>query len=783
MSDLDKSTGIGMYGKWKNTLNIAFSGKSVKERMLLATNAAFSCALAFFFTARQLPCTTLALGAPLTDALLCSASAHTPFVYIGAIFGSIHYGLASIPRFLALTFTFVLRIVTSISNTKAKPEKAPFEEKISVKSAVCTAHCFAECGMYLATSGINGESARKTLATLIAVPLITLILSIYYSKPASNKVRRALYEASMLFLFACAVYCTSDITYAFFTLDTLLCVFFTLCIAKFGGFARSALYGFVLGYLVGQQYCIAFVLMGASASLLFSAGAFSGCGISCAVACVCSVMTGGANALLGIVPEIVLACAVTTPVIRYAFLPKGFPYPANDATYTSTFSDNMRSALAELSFINSLKNASENMRELKSAVNEASRPLNEQNGTSCALDKICSEFCESCPLCTICHDSEKERCRSAINELILLCNEPDALSAERLPPYLSSHCIKLRELTEYTKSISNSLPSIAPVTEITPRISYSSVSDIIASVYEKAESELVFDASAERSVAKLLYSLGIPFGGASVMGKGSKRILIYGASKPKLKKSFLQINKGLNSIFGCDYSLTEAYSSEQAPIVLSPCEALCAESEILLSCKKGESVCGDTAITFKNGGCFYALITDGMGSGSTACKSSTITAEIIKSLMLSEIDETLAIKLAGETLAPICDECFSTVDLMKLDLSNGNATITKNHAAASYILRNGSVYCCNAHSLPVGITGEASPERIELRLLEGDTVIMVSDGVAAEPNDKPRLADIIGVSASLTGRELAQRIMSRAEETNGKNDDMSVLVVKISKAA
>ncbi len=783
MTDSDKKTGIGMYDKWKNALTIAFSGKTLKERMLFATVAALSCGLAFFFSARQLPYTELALDAPLADALLCSASAHTPFVYIGAILGSIHYGIASIPRFLALTFTFVLRIVTSISDVKSTPEKSYFEEKSPVKVAVCAVYCFVRCGMYLASAGITAESAKRTLATLITAPLVTLAFSLYYSKPVANKPLRVLYEFSMLFLFGCTVYCTANITYAFFTLDTLLCVFFTLCVAKFGGFARAAVYGLALGYIVSPHYCIAFLLLGAVSSLLFSAGAFSGCGISCAVACICSAVIGGADALLGIIPEIVIACAISTPVIRYAFIPSDFPYPCDDASYTNGFSSDMRCALAELSFIDSLKNASENMKEIKSAVNEVSKPLFSAESEKCVPERICREFCESCPLCTICYDSEKENCRNAIKELALLCSEHTGFEAEKLPSYLSSHCIRLRELTEYTKKISKEVVSIAPATEITPCISYSSVSDIIASVYEKAETELIFDASAERSVAKLLYSLGVPFGGVSVMGKKSKRILIYGANKQKLKKALPQFRKGLNSVLGCDYSVLKTHSDEHSPVIFSPCETLCAESEILLSCKGGESVCGDTAVTFKSGSCFYALITDGMGSGSVASKSSLITAEIIKNLMLSEIDEALAIKLAGESLAPICDECFSTVDLMKLDLSNGNASITKNHAAASYILRGGNVFCCNASSLPIGISGEATPERIELKLLEGDTVIMVSDGVATDPNDKPRLTDIIGISASLNARELAERIISKAEEVNGKSDDMSVLVVKISKAA
>lgn len=784
MVDNDKNISGGMYDRWKNAVSLAFSGKSIKERMLIAAHAAFFCVLAFFFSSKPLPYTSLALGAPLADALLCSASAYTPFVYVGCIFGSVHYGLMSIPRVLALTFIFVLRIITSAKNISANPEKSSFTEKGVTRLAISAIFCFVQCGMFLAGRGINAESARTVLATLIATPLLTLILSVYYTKRNDGKMMKLAYEVSMLFVFACAIYCTSDVTYAFITLDTLFCVFFTLCIAKYGGFARASLYGLILGYIASPQYCVAFLLLGASASLLFSMGVFSGCGISSAIACISAILIGGANALLSIVPETVIACAAVTPILRYAFLPKGFPYPLDDAAYVNSFSENMRCALAELSFIRSLKTASDNLREIPSAVNEVSKPISAATGaTDDAVDKVCREFCEDCPLCTICHDSEKERCRMAISELLSVCSADKPFKAEDLPVYLSSHCIRLRELTDYARKNSKNTVSIKPAAAIAPLISYSSVSDIISSVYDKAESELVFDATAERSVAKLFYSAGVPFGGVSVVGKDAKKVFVYGASKAKLKKALSELEKGLNRIFGCDYSLSHS-TDDKAPILFTPREMLKADAEILTACKKGEQVCGDTALTFKDGsGCFYALIADGMGSGSAACKSSSITAELIRNLMLSGIYEPLAIKLAGESLTPICDECFSTVDLMKLDLSSGNAAITKNHAAASYILRSGNVYCCNAHSLPIGINSEAAPERLELKLMDGDTVIMVSDGVAQGPQDKLRLPDLIGISSSLDARELAGRILEKACEVSGKNDDMSVLVVKISKAA
>ncbi len=780
MSNNEKHTENGIYMRWKNALALAMPDKTFKQRMIYPALAAFFALLGFIFTAKTIPVGVSALGAPFADALLCSSGIYTPFVYIGALMGSIHFGKMSIARALTLTLLFVLRIITGSKQTASNPQSGFFAENIVTRVAVCSLFCFAQCGMYLAAAGINGESAKAVLATLIATPFLTFAFSVYYSKNAEGKLNRFLHEISMLFLFSCIIYSASGINYAFITLDTMFCVFFVLCIAKFGGFSRAVLYGFVLGYITSPQYFVCFLILGAAASLLFSLGTFGACGISCSAACISAIFIGGAKAFMGVIPETVIACAIATPIIRYAFLPKNFPYPLNDAAYADSFSDNMRCALAELSFIRSLRRASDNLRAVSGGVKEVTEPFKEARVDSkSAIEQVHNEFCEKCPLSTICHDSEKERCQMALVDLIELCKRDEPLVMENIPLYLSSHCIRLRELTDYVKQMDKGEPSVAPVTEILPKLSYDSVSDIISSIYNTAEKELVFDASAETAVSRLLYAVGVPFGGVSVVGKSEKKVFIYGSDKRKLKKAEEEFKKGLNRIFGCDYCISDTLTEEHSPIIFSPCERLKTESAVSLLCKKGESVSGDTVISFSDGsGKFYALISDGMGSGKAACKSSSVTAELIRNFMLAGIDEVLAVRLAGEALLPMCDECFSTVDLMKIDLTTGNACMVKNHAAASYILRAGSVYCCSSSSLPIGINSVAVPERTELKLSDGDTVIMVSDGISSES-----LPDIIGLSADLSPRELAERIMAKSVSANDSDDDKSVMVIRISKAA
>lgn len=782
MQNENNKTGQGLYGKWKNALDLALSGKSKRQRLLYPVLSAFFAAIAFLLTNFPFKISVPIIGSPLSDALLCSAGAYTPFVYAGCVLGSIYFGKMSIQRILALSFIFVLRIITSSKSISAGVSDEIFKEKVITKLAVSAVMCFIQCATFLATNGINANTTRGVLLTLIVTPITTFVFSIYYAKKGETVAQRFMYELAMLFIFACSVYCAKDISFAFFKIDTVLAIFFILCISKHGGLARGAIYGTALGYIASATYFASFSLLGAVCALIFSFGAYSACGIACATACICSIMIGGANALVSIVPETIMACAVTSPILRYSFLPSGFPFPLTDAGYAESFSENARRVLQEISLVNSLKNATANLRGISEGVNDACAPFDRSGPNASEIaERICNELCDSCPLSPICHETNVIITKEALTELAQ--RQIDGHEKHSVPIQLSSHCIRLRELTEYTARIVSEQSEEHRHPTLSPTLTYPAVADIISDVGTKAENELVFDGAAEKAVSRLLYTSGIAFGGVSVIGSIRKKVCIYGANIGKMKKSLPQIQIGLKEIFGFPFGEPSFSNNVSQPVVFSPARSLKTEIAVAAHTKLGESFSGDTVLTFDDEqDNFYALISDGMGSGESAGRSSAITAELIRRLMLSGIDTSLAVRLAGEALPSLCDECFSTVDLMKLDLVSGQASVIKNHAAASYVLRNGSAYCLRCSSMPIGINSEATSEKVTFNLEHGDTVVMVSDGVADGPTDKVKIQDIIGIEGSLNAETLANRILSKASEIKGQSDDMTALVIKIKSA-
>ena len=780
MTNEKKNPINGIYGKCRDAIDLALSGKSKRQRLLMPTLAAFFGALAFLLTGGKLPYSNI--GAPFSDALLCSAGAYTPFVYVGCVLGSVYFGKMSVARMLALTFIFIFRIITSSKSIGAGISEGIFSETIICKLAISAVMCFIQCGIFLAVSGIDVSTSQTVLFTLILTPFLTLIFSIYYAKRSESRWQRFLYECSMLFIFSVSVICASEIRFAFFKIDILLCVFFTLSIAKHGGLTRGLIYGALLGYIASPSYFIGFSLLGGACALIFSLGAYSACGISCAISCVYFIIVGGATALATIVPETVMACAITSPVLRYSFLPSGFPFPTSDAFYAESFSENARHLIEEISFITATQNAAKNLRAVNEGINAISTSFIKNNiDAKKIVDNVCGALCEKCPMSPVCLDTNKIITKDALLDLAI--RKTNKNTSESIPPYLLAQCIRLRELNEITSNLVAAEKSKEFSPTPPPMLDYTAVADIISNLGSKAENELVFDTIAEKKVSSLLYTCGVSFAGISVVGSKRKKVCLYGADIVKVNKVLDKIQKGLKDIFGFAYGEPSSPNTPFAPISFLPTRALKTEVALASSLKDGEDFCGDTVITFDDStDNFYALISDGMGSGEAAGKSSAITAELIKYLALSGIDTALAVHLAGQTLTDLCDECFSTVDLMKLDLISGQASVIKNHAAASYVLRNGSVYCCSASSMPIGIASDTPSEQLTFNLQEGDTVIMVSDGIADGIDDKMQLPDLIGIEGSLDLNSLANRIISKAKEIKGKSDDMSALVIKIKSA-
>lgn len=174
-------------------------------------------------------------------------------------------------------------------------------------------------------------------------------------------------------------------------------------------------------------------------------------------------------------------------------------------------------------------------------------------------------------------------------------------------------------------------------------------------------------------------------------------------------------------------------------------------------------------------------VSDGMGSGSTACKESEMVLDLVERFMEAGFSVETAIRMMNSAMVMKGEnDLYSTIDLCKINLYNGMATLYKIGAATTFIKREEGVECITSSSLPVGAETQIDIEIRETQLKNGDFVVMVTDGVLEYlhvPKPEETMQEIIESIETNNPGILAKRIMERAMLfTGGKaQDDMTVL--------
>jgi len=194
--------------------------------------------------------------------------------------------------------------------------------------------------------------------------------------------------------------------------------------------------------------------------------------------------------------------------------------------------------------------------------------------------------------------------------------------------------------------------------------------------------------------------------------------------------------------------------------------------------RRGETVCGDSVTAFESeDGLLHLLLSDGMGSGEEARRSSSRALHLLQQFLQAGIDAQAALKTLHGALTLQAEGSFTTVDLLSMSLSGGEATLYKYGAAPSYLRRRGQVSRITGQSLPAGLDADtAAPESTSIPLEKGCWLVLQSDGVC-DGSDDTWLLDLLAGWQGKTAQALANRILAEARDRRQGEDDLSVLVL------
>lgn len=205
--------------------------------------------------------------------------------------------------------------------------------------------------------------------------------------------------------------------------------------------------------------------------------------------------------------------------------------------------------------------------------------------------------------------------------------------------------------------------------------------------------------------------------------------------------------------------------------------------------KEGQEVSGDSNIQIKlNDGKYLIALSDGMGSGIEAHKSSQIAVKMLGKLLSNGFAKDISIKLINDTIVLNSEsETYATLDIMVMDLYAGNIEIIKNGAAPTYIKNKKNVDIIKNIALPAGIMRNIDLVQFDRDIDDNDIIVMCSDGIVESnseyENKELWIKNLLEEISENSAKKISDIILKEAIDNNYgiPKDDMTVITVKIKK--
>lgn len=202
--------------------------------------------------------------------------------------------------------------------------------------------------------------------------------------------------------------------------------------------------------------------------------------------------------------------------------------------------------------------------------------------------------------------------------------------------------------------------------------------------------------------------------------------------------------------------------------------------------KNGSPVSGDSTLQIRlNDGKYLLAISDGMGSGPEARKSSQIAIKMLERLLTSGFDKDTSIDLINTTIMNANEEIFATLDIAIIDLYNGKIEFIKNGACPTYVKNKKRVQIVKSLSLPAGILNNINLTTYDKDIEDQDILVMCSDGIldanVEYKNKELWVKYVLEDIETNNSQKIADIILNEAIDNNYgmAKDDMSVIVCKL----
>ena len=414
------------------------------------------------------------------------------------------------------------------------------------------------------------------------------------------------------------------------------------------------------------------------------------------------------------------------------------------------------------------------------------------------INNICregtDEICRHCKRRVGCWETHFSAIMDSLNHAVPILRETGEVTPEKLYGYLKENCQNsekialsitsryreflvqesaFRRLQELRNSVNDQFDSMATMlSEFAQRLSFPEWSD--TDTEKRIQNVLKRERVNVQTVSCLVND----------QGRMTVEILLNGRYQPHDKDTFRRkLNEECGRRF-CSPITEYAAGLTRISFVEKPKYRI-AVGSAQIACK-GESLCGDSyEIVRDSEGRQLLVLSDGMGSGGSAAVDSAMATGLAVRLLKAGFGYESMLKMVNTALMTKSeDESLATLDIVEVNLFNGNTSVLKAGAGASLLYSKGRISRIEDSSLPLGILRDLTFAQTRDRLVEGDMLIVMSDGVSNGGLDW--VEEVVKIFDPHTdGRlsELAMTIAEKAQEFQGDDpDDITVLVAKVQAA-
>lgn len=765
----------------ENSTNGEKIARGLKKFFSLLAPVAFASLLG----AKRLP-----LGVyPLGLSLVAAGYSDTPALLLGVLIAAL-YGRNITLIFGAVTL-FLLRTLFSFafSNNEGVSVKQKLFSKETRKRLFCESETLRLCSSAVAafSAGMarmfsGGFSFGDLFAVCFSVLVCPCLTYLYIGFTAGGERKSFRAGTGLCALLVSFVYALSDISPLGFSAAAAAAAALALIFARRRDPLTAGVLSLLISFAASPALSPSFALAAVVSSLLFARSSLLAlfCGI--AVFSVAGLLTGGTPMLLSALPEFLLGAGISL-VVRDAEAEKLLPV------------GRARRESGVMGEILSYKEKSgrETVKELSESFESLSRAFFELSDRESRVgifdvrricDRVCDRFCRRCAACNLCWERDYAVTVDTLNKISARLYKTGKIEKNDLPPEFIARCTRADRMVEEIERENSKLLKEMLSANQSRRcaVDYAVFARVLTDALEKNDAEYRPDEAGRAAAVAALRRIGFSADSIGVFGARRKSVYAFRIGGGATKCTADSITEALSDTLGGRFQPPVFEFADGGINMIAKnmplFSAACSVSSLASSA--GEEN-GDRVHSFDSkNGCFYALVSDGMGSGTSAARKSGKAALFLEKMLRAGNGVSAALELLSALARSDEEEGFTTVDLFELDTFTGRGTFFKSGAAPSFVKRGERIFKIRSRTVPIGILEDVDSEKTSFDCEDGDTVVMLSDGVTEEIEEPLWLCEFL-TNADLTATDSAARILAEAKRHTLCRDDMTAAVLRIRK--